>query len=84
MYVQIFSQKQLKKRYFGILFMNHSIFVLWTHKNIDSWNVYKEGISSQNEAIYFATSQFKSDSQPVSSQSSVRIHSRILSHQVYV
>ena len=58
MYVQKFSQKQLKKQYFGILFMDCSIFVLWTHENFDSWNVYKEGISSQNEAIYFATSQF--------------------------
>ena len=52
MYVQNFSQKQLKERYFGILFVDHSIFVLWTRENFDSWNVYKEGISSQNEAIY--------------------------------
>jgi hypothetical protein len=35
-YVQNFSQMQLKKRYFGILFLNRSIFVLWTRKNFDS------------------------------------------------
>jgi hypothetical protein len=35
-YVQNFSQKQLKERYFGILFMDRSIFVLWTRENFDS------------------------------------------------
>jgi hypothetical protein len=29
-------QKQLEKRHFGILFMDRSIFVLWTRKNFGS------------------------------------------------
>ena len=52
LYVQNLSHKQFKKRYFGNLFLDSSTFVIWTHKKFDSWNVYKEGISSQNEAIY--------------------------------
>jgi hypothetical protein len=32
-YVQNFLQKQLEKRHFGILFMDRSIFVLWTREN---------------------------------------------------
>jgi len=51
LYVQNVSHKQFKNRYFGSLFLDSSTFVIWTREKFDSWNVYKEGISSQNEAI---------------------------------
>ena len=57
LYVQNVSHKQFKNRYFGSLFLDSSTFVIWTREKFDSWNVYKEGISSQNQSISLATSQ---------------------------
>ena len=36
LYVQNVSQKQLEKRYFGSLFLDSSIFTIWTREKLDS------------------------------------------------
>jgi len=61
--VQNVSHKQFKNRYFGSLFLDSSTFVIWTREKFDSWNVYKEGISSQNEAIKNLSSEIHSQPQ---------------------
>ena len=84
--MQNVSHKQFKNRYFGSLFLDSSTFVIWTREKFDSWNVYKEGISSQNEAIKNLSSEIHTwgTAQSVTVTESRQIWKNILNRNLHI